>query len=443
MAVSNLLQQVQTYQKSDLAYLLNLTCAIETFNTKFLNFQEFVGNLGSTVNFDLPARFLTTAGLVATFQPSVQRLQPLSCDQAANTSATYSAQEMVFNLDDANNSYMDSFGKAAMIELANQIEANVLRNFDSSVPVNTIVNGQTVPTGALHTESGPFRFMGNGITAINSYTQLQQFIELYKNFGSPKNDIRVYLPNLIIPGIIGSGLAQFAPKRNDDIAMSWELGTFAGVNYYSSNLLPVHFSGNVGNDQTVLTLVSTNDPTGDNVTQLTFSGAGVSDANAIKSGDMFQFQDGVSGEQNIRYRQFIGHQISGVPVQFRSNGNVASSGVGNVTINITPALCSNPSNSNFNLSIPLSAGMQVLSVPDHVAGAIIGGNAAFLAMPKLPSTAPFPSSSEIDKDTGVSMRLYYGTLFGQNQYGYIHDATWASTIPPEYVARICIPLSQV
>lgn len=47
MAVpNNILQQVQTYQKSGLAYLQNLNCFVKTANTKFKNFQDMEANLG-------------------------------------------------------------------------------------------------------------------------------------------------------------------------------------------------------------------------------------------------------------------------------------------------------------------------------------------------------------------------------------------------------------
>jgi hypothetical protein len=60
MAVpNNILQQVQTYQLSNLAYLQNLNCFVATANTKFKNFEKLTANLGDTVTFDLPPRFTT------------------------------------------------------------------------------------------------------------------------------------------------------------------------------------------------------------------------------------------------------------------------------------------------------------------------------------------------------------------------------------------------
>ena len=271
---SNTLQTVQTYQRASLALLQNLCCFVSTANTKFKNFDKIDTNLGSSVTFDLPPRATTTNGLVASFQSAVQRAQTLTCDQAANSSFTVTAQQRIFNLDKGEDEYIEVFGKSFMTELANRIEGNIALNAVSAVPVNSIdSSGQSVPTGALQTASGPYRYFGDGSTQLTSYNQLSQMVMLFKNYGSVQHGIKVYLPDTVIPSIVGSGLNQFAPERNDKIANSWEVGKFGTppVEYYQSNLLPIHVAGNVGNNASTLTLVSVDDVTGANVTALTFS----------------------------------------------------------------------------------------------------------------------------------------------------------------------------
>jgi len=428
---NNTLQQVQTYQESDLAFLQNLCCGIATANTKFKNFNDLEANLGSSVTFDRPPRYTTAASLIATFQPSTQLVQTLTASQSANTSYAFSAEQFIFNVEE----YMEKFGKAAMQELATQVEIDILRNANSSV-MNQL-------TGQLVTDSGPYRFYGDGVTAINSYQQLAQMIANFKNFGSVNTGIKVYLPDIAIPAIVGTGLNQFAQDRNNEIAMSWEVGRFGTppVEYYQSNLLPVQMAGNVGNNGTVLTLVSVNDPTGANVTSLTFSGATANDTNAIAAGDLLQFQDGVSGQNNLRFLTYIGHTPSAQPVQFRSISQVTATSGGNVTINLNPAnaLVWAPT-ANQNLNYPLVAGMQVKALPNHRCGFIVSGNALYVAMPRLPDQPPFPTSSTSDPDTGVSLRMYYGSLFGQNQQGFVNDVIWGSTLVPDYSMRIAFPL---
>lgn len=437
MIPNNILQQVATYAEENLAFLENLNCYISNLNTKFKDFNKLTANLGDTVNIELPTRSMVANGLVAAFAPVQQYLQPLVCDQAANSSNAFTDQQFIFNAEE----YMEKFGKSRMLELAAQIEANVALNATSSVPVYTVNDqAESVPTGALHTESGPFRFYGDGITPINSFTQLAEMEALFRNFGSAPGPLDVYLDDITPVNIVGSGLNQFVPTRNEELAMSWDLGTYKGSNarYFKSNLQPIHTAGTLGNDGTTLTLVSTNDPTGNNVTQLTFSGAGT-DSEAVFANDMAQFLDGVDGQPDIRYLTWIGHKRSQNRVQFRVTANAASSG-GNVTVTITPALRWQPG-LNQNLSTALAAGMQVKFLPSHRAGIVVGGNAFYLAMPALPTVSPFISKTVTDPDTGVSLRNYYGTLFGKNQSGYINDCLWASTAVPQYTMRIVTPVN--
>lgn len=438
---TNVLQQVQTYQRSNLALLENLNCFMNIANTRFKDFEKITANLGSVVTFDLPPRFNTAQGLVAAFQPAVQRVLSLTCDQATNTSYAFTAQERIFNVEKDTESYMEMFGRSAVAEMGANIEANFALNANSHVPVNTVVNGQTVPTGALHTESGPFRFFGDGLSPINSFQQLAQMIANFKNFGSVQQGIKVVLPDVNIPPIVGTGLNQFAPKRNDDISMSWEVGEFGTppVMYYQSNLLPTHSAGTVGNSAQTLTVVSVDDPTGAAITQITFSGATPNDVNAIKSGDLLQFQDNVAGKTNLRYLTFIGHTISAQPVQIRATADATADGGGNVVVNIAPTLQSTTGGTQ-NINTVIVAGMQAKALPNHKCGLVIGGDALYIAMPRLPDQYPFPTAAEYDPDTGVSLRMTYGSLFGQNQMGMIHDSTWGSVLVPEYSMRIAFPV---
>lgn len=440
----NILQQVQTYQRSSLGLLQNLCCFVSTANTKFKDFEKIQANLGSSVTFDTPPRATTSAGLVVKWQPAIQQVETLTCDQAFNSSFTVTAQQRIFNLEKGEDEYIEVFGKSFLTELANEVEGNLALNCISAVPVMTVdAEGQSVPTGAYHVESGPFRYFGDGVTQLTSYNQLAQMIMLFKNFGSVSHGIKVYLPDTVYPAIIGTGLNQFAPERNNEDAMSWEIGEFGTprVKYYQSNLLPIQFAGNVGELGQVLTLVSTNDPTGQNVTQLTFSGASASDADAIKRGDMFQFNDGVTGFRSMRYLTYIGHKVSANKVQNRVIADVASTAGGLVTVDLAWPL-NWAGGQAQNLNQALQPGMQVTFLPSHKAGLVVGGDAFYIAMPQLPDQRPFDTANEYDPETAVSLRMTYGSILGANQKGIIYDETHGSLAVKQYCMRIIVPLTQ-
>jgi len=407
----NILQQVQTYQMSNLAYLQNLNCFIATANTKFKNFQDLEANLGDTVTFDLPPRFVTANSLVATFQSADQRVENLTVDKSKNVSYAFTAQQFIFNTED----YMSQFGKGATEELSAEVESDI-----ASVCVEA-----------------PYRFYGDGSTQINSYGQLASALALFRNYGAAKGDTKFYLSDIAQSQIVNTGLNQFVPKRNDEIAMSWDVGDFNRASFYISNLLPIHTAGTIGEDGTVLTVVSTVKDANDAVVQIVFSGAGT-DSDAIKEFDKGQFVDGVSGQNNLRYLTFIGHKQSSNPVQFRVTADAASSG-GSVTVDVYPPLKASAGNTR-NLNYEIQAGMQVTFLPSHRAGVITSGNPLFLGMPMLPDEVPFPTANAVDPDTGVSMRMYYGSLFGQNQRGIIHDVIYGYTLVPEYSMSVIFPL---
>lgn len=411
----NILQQVQTYQMSNLAYLQNLACFLGTSNTKFKDFDKLTANLGDTVTFDLPPRFTTTASLIATFQPADQRVHPLTVDQQVSSSYAFTDQQFIFNVRD----YMDKFGRAATAEIGTQIEANV----------------------ALNCVTNTYRFYGDGVTPINSYNQLAQALSLFRTYGSANGRAKGYLADVAVPAIVGSGLNQFALDRNEKIANSWELGMFSNCDWYISNLLPVHYSGTEGTADSNLIVVSvTNNGVAGAIDSITFSGTSLpNDPNSVLVNDKFQFSNGVGTLPDIRFRTFIGHLPSSAPVQFRAIANATSTAGNQVTVFIHPQLQSLPTNYQ-NITSPIVANMQAKVLPSHRAGMITAGDPLFLAMPQLPNETPYATGNMRDPETGVSIRQYYGSLFGQNTRGMIHDAIWGSTLVGEYAISLIFPL---
>lgn len=411
---NNILQQVQTYQKSNLAYLQNLSCFITTCNTKFKDFEKLTANLGTTVNFDLPPRMTTVNSLVASFQPANQRVFSLTVDQEISTSYDFTTQEFVYNVQD----YMEKFGKSATAEIGTEIESNVGRNAET------------------HT----FRFYGDGVKAIDSSGQLATALAYHRNFGAAKDNTKGYLDDISVASIVNSNLNQFTLDRNNRQAMSWELGAFSNCEWYQSNLLTTHVAGTEGNAGTTLTVVSTVKNSDGGIIAITFSGANApSDPNSVLAYDKFQVSDNVSGQPNYRYLTFIGHKPSASPVQFRATADAASTAGSEVTVNIYPPLQS-AAGATQNITADIVAGAEVTVLPSHRCGMITSGNPLYLAMPQMPEEVPFPTGNAVDPTIGVSIRQYYGSIFGQNQRGFVHDAIWGSTLVDEYATMIAFPL---
>lgn len=436
---SNILQQVQTYQLSALGYLQNLCCFISNANTRFKEFEKLVGNLGDTVTFDLQPRLITNNSLVVSAQPGIQRVQALVCNYPKSTFLSFTSQQFMFQVEE----YMHKWGKSAVYEIGTQVEADV----------------------AQVCLQNTFRFYGDGTTPINSYTQLAQALTMFRTFGSATGRAKGFISDIAVPQIVGTGLNQFALDRNNRIANSWELGEFSNCDWFQSNLLPIHIAGTEGIQGSTLTVVNTNatqaltwidgngnsnsiaKTTDGSVTAIEFSGThGASDNKSIAQYDRLQFKDGVSGKTDLRYLTFIGHKVSNAPVQFSAAQASSSSSGSHVVVLVGPQ--SNPfslqSNvcSYQNLNTPIVAGMQCAVMPSHKSGLIYAGDPLFLAMPRLPDQPPFYTGNEIDPDTGISIRMYFGTLFGQDQMGIVHDTIYGYTLVPEYSMAIVLPLTQ-
>ncbi len=401
---NNIFQQVQTYQNSELAFLLNQSPYMNLANTRFKDFQTMVANLGSSVNYDLPPRRRTVNSLIAQFGPWVQRVRTLTVDKPISCSAAVNIEQLIFNDVDG---YMAQFGRSGMIEIGSQVEADL-------ATINT---------------KFPYRAFGDGNTNISSFGQLAQALALYRSYGAVKDRLKVVLPSTVITQIVNSGFGQFTPARNDEMAQSWMIGSFDNADFYASNLVPKHTAGHAGLDGDTLAVVSTDDPTGANITQITFSTTGASsEVGSIKQNDIITFT-------NQYFLTFSGHIATGQnKVQVRALADADTTG-GNITVDIYPPLVSAPTNDQ-NLENNLAAGMTATVANSRLCGLILGGDAFFLGMPRMPEEVPFPTARTTDPDTGVSICSYYGSKFGMNEHGYVQQCIYGYDAVPEYLMQL-------
>jgi hypothetical protein len=97
-------------------------------------------------------------------------------------------------------------------------------------------------------------------------------------------------------------------------------------------------------------------------------------------------------------------------------------------------------NQNQNMNNAIQAGMKFTPLPSHQAGWMDAGNSFYLAMPKLPNQSPFETVYFKDKESGASLRHYWGVQFGKDNRSYVRDCTWGSTLISEDSMRLIFPL---
>jgi len=169
----------------------------------------------------------------------------------------------------------------------------------------------------------------------------------------------------------------------------------------------------------------------------------LSQTGAFKAGDILTFGDNttVGGTAKLRFLTFVGHKPSIQKVQVRILADADTDGSGVATITVSPALigptlASTLGARNQNINKDIAATMTATVTTSHRAGMIVGGDALYVGMPRLPDEDPFKTAVSTDMDTGVSMRTYYGSTFGQNQRGMVHDVLYGYTAVPEYMMRL-------
>jgi hypothetical protein len=414
----NNFRQVETYQRSALAYLLNLMCFVNNANTKFKSFNRLSANLGSTVTYDKPDRCIAEDGLVANFQATEDRVGVLTCAESAHVGRAFTNEQFIFNARE----YMDKYGRGSMVELANKVETSVA----SVIPGNT------------------YRYYGDGITHINTFLQLAQMLAAFRNYGAPQLDTKGFLSDISVPAIVDDGTKKFVPNRNEKLALSWKLGGFSRAEWFESNLLPTHIAGSVGNAPEtdplhLLTVTSVvTDPDG-GISAIVASSPTATDAGAIKKDDLLSFQDKPLVTPIVRYRTWVGHAPSENPVQIRATAD-AGIATNSITIPIYPKLYS-AVGPDQNITTPIIAGMTLRALPSHRCGLLMAGQPLYVAMPPLPDESPFPTANATDPDSNVSIRMYHGSEFGQNKRGMVHDCLWGKSLEAEYAMRIVFPLT--
>lgn len=441
MATSaNILQAVATYQKSALGRLTNMFCFIGQANKKFKDFENFTGNLGSSITFDTPPRAISNPGLVVTsFDTVKQEIQTLTVGgynssgvptvngeydaygnlNAANTNLAVSAEQLIFNID--NNDYRQPLEESCMTELGTEIESSVAANI--------------IP--------GTYRFYTPGISAsdtplpINSYAQLATALTKFRNYGAVQTQTETFISDFCQNEVVASGLNQFVIDRNERSANSWELGSYSRSEFYVSNFLPIHQAGTLGDDQATLTVTAVTTDADGGISAITCSGAGTG---TVLKGDLAWFLDGVTGQDDVRYLTYIGHKPSANEVQIQITAD-ATGVAGDITLNIFPKLYS-ADGKEKNINHAITAGMQLKVLPTHKAGLICSGKPLFLAMPQLPDQSPYATANKADKDSGAAIRFTSGSNFGQNLTGMIFDAIWGVKLVPQYSMRLIFPLTQ-
>lgn len=441
MSSINILQQVKTYNKERQLYgYQNQNCLVsKVCNHDFVDaHRNITKNLGDVLGIALPSAASSGSGLVVSTHAIYQNIGTLPVNSAAYSAADADSPERIFNLD--KDGFWEKHGRSMACELGAKVEKNVAAHIAGAGAVD---NPKALNNGEIQVNSGPTTFVDFISTGIPSTEALVQSQADWIMKGAPMHAHKVVLPTNFYPRIIGSDQKVFTPVRNDKTANSWDLGASGNpvTEYYNSNYLPEHTAGYLGENDLELTVSGTNDPSHLNVTEITMTGA-ETHVGALKNGDMGYFLR----SSTLRATTFVGHMKTSQLVQFRVIAD-ADSSAGTVVAKIVTGTYTEGQGLNSieghplqNTSAPIVNGMKIKFLKSHKCGLRVAGGGFYLAMPRLKDLSPFYSSTDTDKDTKVSLRMYYGPFLGQDTELLVTDTIYGAYLDPRSSQRICIPL---
>lgn len=409
----NIFRAVTTTQQKGMVIIENSSPVFKKADKMFKDFQNYEGQVGESVDFMKQIKADTANTIVWQNQPAVERLQRLTVDQQVSACTQFTQTQVLFYTDPLN--FDKSWMKSAIVNIASQIEQYVSADFIKY----------------------PYRFYR--MSASTSFPELQRMLAVFRNFGSVNMTAECFIPDMAVPGVLASGMNQFAPDRNNVLANSWELANYGNCNFNSSNQLQVHFAGTEGEAGSTLTVVSTTKNATGAITEITFSGcSSPNDPNSVKKYDRFEITTA-----NTSLLQFVGYNRSANKIQFMAASDAASNGSSQVTVTLDTPLYPGVSLSDYiSISTDIVVNMTATVEDSFVAGCVYSGPAHQVANPQLGDYDPFTTSWQTDPKTGTSLRVAYGSQLGAGTKRFGIDGIYGSTMNPDQCLTLCFPLNQ-
>jgi len=400
----------------------------EAFGTRG---DQFLVKLPTRINADDGLTFDSTSATDGSFQERI--LSVTASEQANARYAITDTEQATFDV----NGLLRSNPKSAVNELANKMDAFAAQG---------ICNLGYRAFGDFQVQMGQNQTVG----------EVTQNVAVFQSFGC-SGDTWYGMPLGVAARITQSSLQQFVLKRNEEVAVKGELGELGGVpdtTFLTSNLLPIHTSGTAADNTTNfstgygITGFTVTDPSND-ITTGTQSGSTTITLSGGTNGDTIFLHDfidiGFLNTSNpLRYLTFTGYHVSENTIQARVITGDTFDGSGNATIVVKPALIHDGTSTdvNRNMNRAVIFGDDTVRVAkSHRCGVIYEGSYGKFVCPRLPTKEPYPSASKMEKETQLSIRVYYGaTALGLETKYFVHDTIYGFGGSAEAFGVVLLPL---
>ncbi len=377
-------------------------------------YQQEFGEIGNTVNVELPPRVKSTSGRVIGIKPMVKRTVPLTIDQQENVGLEFTAQDRTLSIGEFSRKFMQS----AVSAIANKIDVSV---------ANAVYQGG-------------FYQSGTAGTPINQDSIIDAMADA-ELVGMPRDGrVSVVLDPRDRASIAKALEGKFNEEMVSQAIRKGFIGMIDDVATYSSanartHLTGTHVSGGLINGV----------PTDGSSSIVTDDWA--NSTAILKKGDVITF-DGCYAVNPQNYDSI------GALMQFTLTADATSNGSGQATLAISPAINAGTATTvdASGNSISLEAYQNVNALPADNAAITVAGTSATryriaplfhedaiaLAVPPLRKMPEFPVSETMtDPDTGLSISLLGGGDITNHTAIYRLDAIWGvKAVYPELIRRI-------
>lgn len=408
--MANNLVNVEGYLQDNAVHVLEAKyCVTRTLNDEYVGYNNLAGTLGPRFLVNLPTRTSTDDAFgfdasTATAGEFSQRSMAVTADKEIQ--AKFSYTDIEHALFDKNEAISQS-AMSNLVEMGAKTEIYYIDQIASS----------------------GYRFFGDPAATTGQMTSVgavTDAVAKFDSFGCIHGKQKYFvMPIAKAAATIQTSFQQFVPRRNERLSLAGEIGLLNGVPdtvYCNSNLLGVHTAGTVANDAinlstgytidsiTPTNIINPDDASGDNTSTIVLSG--VPDGLIANANDLIDI-GALNTADPIRFLTFgSGYARSETHVQGRVTVTSAPAAAGNLTFIVQPAYifdATPPLNPYRNLSRAFDlANDTVRFCKSHAIGLLYYGNYGFKVNPELPKSEPYPTSSIVNKDTGISMRAFYG-----------------------------------
>jgi ribosomal 50S subunit-recycling heat shock protein len=313
--------------------------------------DEFAGMVnglkkGDTISIRKPAQFTVRDGAVASSQDVVEGKTSMTVDKQKGVDFEFTSKDLTLSV----SQIADRVIKPAMIQLANQVDSDVLA-LTKNVP----------------------NWVGTPGTAIASFAAMARAAERFDLTGVPQDGRNAILSPTDAWAMAGSQTALYMQNMAQKAYREGAIGEIAGFNTHRSVNLRSHTFGPRGGTPLVngaaqvSTYASVKDTAAvGGVGSLITDGWTAAAASRVKQGDVFTIA-------NVYAVNPVTKATQAYLQQFVVNADVSSDGSGNATLSITPAIITSGAFQTVSAAPADNAALTFVGT----ASAVVAQNVAF------------------------------------------------------------------